>query len=116
MDDGGTATTNLYMVSELEIENPEAGASSDEVVHWYLHPTIRHEITRSGTERHVMHRDRLSSLVMMTDENADRATRRVYGLNPAPAARPMDVPQAVCCGRLQSPPPLPESGRYRPSR
>ncbi len=78
MDDGTTAITNLYVVHELEIENPEAGASSDEVVHWYLHPTIRHEITRFGTEIHTMHRDQLNSLVMMTDDNADWSVERVY--------------------------------------
>ena len=32
--DGTTVKVNLYVVSELEIENPEAGASSDEVAHW----------------------------------------------------------------------------------
>ncbi len=78
MDDGGAVTTNLYVVPELEIENPSAGSQSDELVHWHLHPTIRHEITRSGTERHVMHRDQLNSLVMMTDENADWGIERVY--------------------------------------
>lgn len=74
VDDDSTVTTSLSVISELAIENPTSVAQSDELVH----RTIRQEITRARTETHVMHRDQLSSLVMMTDENANWAIERVY--------------------------------------
>ena len=78
MDEGSKATTNLYVVPELEIENPAAGSQSGETVFWNLHPDIRNEITRTSTEIHAMHRDQLNALVMRADNSADWGIERVY--------------------------------------
>jgi len=72
--EGSTATTALYLGDAVEIINP--GAS--EVVHWYLPGNVRHTDPGGTVVRHVMHRDQLSSTVMITDTNADWGVERAY--------------------------------------
>ena len=72
--ESSTATTALYLGDAVEIVNP--GAS--EVVHWYLPGNVRHTDPGGTVERHVMHRDQLSSTVMITDANADWGLERAY--------------------------------------
>jgi len=48
------------------------------VVHWYLPGNVRHTNPGGTVLRHVMHRDQLSSTVLITDANADWGVERVY--------------------------------------
>ena len=78
MTAGGVTTQTLYLGGEVEITNPSPGAASTEVVHWYIHPSLRIKKTRAGSSTLVMHRDQLNSVVMMTDNSADWGIERVY--------------------------------------
>ena len=72
--ESSTATTALYLGNAVEIINP----GTSEVVHWYLPGNIRHTNPGGTLVRHVMHRDQLSSTVMITDANADWGIERAY--------------------------------------